>query len=101
MVWDNIAKTEIVEEKDLFPVPFSGMLPNPELFAIFVGGNVVKGRIPVIEVEEVKKWIMEQKRVFVWYHTIRLYGFNLEPERHMHRGYSGSLTRSIALSQGM
>lgn len=53
MTGGNIAETEIVEEKDLIPAPFLGMLPNLEFFAIVASGNVVKGRVPVIEIEEV------------------------------------------------
>lgn len=44
----NIGERLMEEEADMFPMELMGQLPNLEYVASFVGGKLVKGRIPVL-----------------------------------------------------
>lgn len=44
----NIGERLMEEEADMFPMQLMGQLPNLEYVASFVGGNLKKGRIPIL-----------------------------------------------------
>lgn len=45
----NIGERLMEEEADMFPTQLMGQLPNLEYVASFVGGKLVKGRIPILK----------------------------------------------------
>lgn len=45
----NIGERLMEEEADMFPMELMGQLPNLEYVASFVGGKLIKGRIPVLK----------------------------------------------------
>ncbi|AXT74234.1 conjugative transfer system coupling protein TraD [Vibrio sp. dhg] len=44
----NIGERLMEEEADMFPMQLMGQLPNLEYVASFVGGNLKKGRVPIL-----------------------------------------------------